>query len=155
MGTGSRRPAPGQVRNVIFIVLLLAAVTIYSVLNRATPVTYDFGEDRFTLTGDKNAPYSVTVRYEDVRSIEHVTDLDLGTPVDGGDTGTCQYGIWQNDTYGQYRLYAWSKVTEYIVLHTEEGILVCNYEDAGATGGLYDGMVELLAQKQSGEDANA
>lgn len=143
-----RRPDSGQLRNIIFIIIVVVIATVFSLVNHSTPVTYDFGEDSFTLTGDKEAPYSVTVRYEGVRSIDQVSGLDLGTPLDGGDTGKCQYGVWQNDAYGEYRLCAWSKVTEYIVLDTAGGIIVCNFEDNASTKGLYDGMVDLLAERR-------
>lgn len=141
----------GQVRNIIFIILIFVAATLYYVLHPSSPSGLSFGDDAMTVTVAGDEPYVLEVPYDGIRDLERASGLDLGRCLEGGDTEKCRYGLWENETFGQYRLCAWAGITEYVVLDTADGTVVCNYESDEATGSLYDALVKFLAERDSGE----
>lgn len=141
----------GQIRNIIFIVILLAAATVYYFVHPSEPQGLSFGDEAMTVAAEGEPPYTIEVRYDDIEDLEQAKDLDLGQCLEGGETKRCRYGLWENDAFGQYRLCVWTGLTQYVVLDTAEGTVVCNYESDEATGSLYDALVKFLAERGSGE----
>jgi hypothetical protein len=145
-----RSMASAERRNLIFIVILLVGFTIYSAFGNSGGLSLSFGEDALTVTGPKDAPEAVVVAYEDIQQLSLVEDLPLGERVDGLESKSCQFGTWQNASYGSYTLCALPSVTTYLVIETEEGVVVCNYESAEATQSLYTAFQELLEKQGEG-----
>ena len=150
MYTGSGQRS-GQTRNIIFIILIFAAATLYYILRPASPSGLSFGDEAMTIAAAGEEPYVIEVPYDGITGLEQVEDLDLGRCLVGAGTGKCLYGLWENDAFGRYRLCVWTGITAYVVLDTAEGTVVCNYESDAATGSLYDALVKFLAERDSGE----
>ena len=141
----------GQTRNIIFIVLLLAAATVHYFLHPSEPSGLSFGEESMTVAAEGEPHYTIEVRYDDIEDLERAADLELGECLEGGETKRCRYGLWENDSFGRYRLCVWTGLTEYVVMETAEGTVVCNYESDESTVSLYDALVKFLAERESGE----
>lgn len=124
-----------------------AVVIVFCILEyvfNVAAVTYDYGESGVTLTGPSDAPFSVTVRYEDISSVSEITELEIGTNLSGMNADDCWFGIWQNQTYGEYTLCAYPKTSSYVVLETADGTIVCNGKNVDATRNVYLTLLEKL-----------
>lgn len=140
----SQKQNPGKYRNIVFVLILLIGFTVYQMNRNSNPVTYQFTSDSVTLTGPDNAPAPITVSYDTILSVYELSELELGTNLSGLNTAACQFGTWENDLFGTYTLCAYSSVTEYMVIQTSDGTVVCNYESADATQHMYTAFLDLL-----------
>lgn len=91
-----------------------------------------------------NSGYSITVAYKDMESVEYRENLQYGTLVDGVNEKTEKSGIWENEEFGEYRLCVRGKYTTCIVIHTEEEVIVVNFESEKSTKGLYEAILKQL-----------
>lgn len=139
-----------QRRDIILAVLIIIAFTIFYSFHNVVPVTLEVGEESMTLTGPKDAPFAVEIAYRDILSVTQTDALDIGTNLSGLNTDQCWFGVWRNSAYGEYTLCASPSVPRYIVLETENGVIVCNYNNEDATQNLYTALVDWLAEKQEG-----
>lgn len=140
-----------QWRNWIFILILIVCVTVFYGMKGSETVNFAFEEDGVTLTGPKDAPFSVTIDYDDISSVSEITELDAGDKLTGVDTDRCRFGTWKNETWGEYTLCIIPKCADYIVFETADGVVVCNYENEDSTQHLYTAILELLETKQPAE----
>lgn len=101
-------------------------------------------EDSITVTGPSDAPFTLTVAYQDIRSISETDSLDPGILLDGLDRNGCRFGSWQNAAYGEYMLCDIPDIPKHIVLETANGIVVFNYESADFTHELCSAMLSRL-----------
>lgn len=147
----SQKQNAGKFRNIVFVLILLIGFTVYQMNRNSNPVTYQFASSSVTLTGPDNAPAPVTVSYDTILSVYEITELELGECLSGMNNKTCQFGTWENDTFGTYTLCAYTPVTEYMVIQTTGGTVVCNFESADATQHMYTAFLDLLNAKEETE----
>lgn len=133
--------------NFLFTIVILVVFSFYYFSNHVVPVTFQYEEDRMILTGPSGAPFSVELKYEEILSVSEITELETGTNLSGINTEQCWFGTWENDCYGTYTLCASPSFSDYIVLETADGVVVCNYESADATQHMYTALLELLEAK--------
>lgn len=134
--------------NVVIAIALILVVTLFGWGKDEMPVTYQFGEAGMTVTGPEDAPFAVELSYKDIISVSEAGELDTGDNLTGVCTDKCWFGTWKNEAYGEYTLCALPSVSQYIVLETTDGVVVCNYQSADATRSLYTALVEWLEEKQ-------
>lgn len=135
-------------REFIIFIAIVVGFSLFSLRNRDSWITLNFGDDSMTLTGPDDAPFVVEISYQDILSVQKVTSLDLGENLTGIDTEKCLFGTWKNDSYGEYTLCASPSVSDYIVLETDCGITVFNYESEDMTEHLYTALAELIDEQQ-------
>lgn len=90
---------------------------------------------------------SVTVSYDSLISVSLSADTDLGEMLSGDENLRARCGIWKNESWGKYRLYALKNVSSYIALETADGIIVFNYESDSVTNSIYTAIQTLMEQK--------
>lgn len=134
-------------REMIAALVVIVLFTIFAGRWKPDGIEFDFGETQMTITGPEGAPAPVTLAYTDVCAISLRPDLDLGSREEGLDNSSCRFGAWRNGEFGRYMLCACPELPEYIVLETEQGNVVFNYQDADATAHLYEALLELLESK--------
>ncbi len=132
-------------RNWILMAAILVLLTLVSVLNKEGAVTLTYGEEALTVNGADG--YSFQVAYEEIASIALEELPDLGTAVEGGSDASFRYGVWENDTWGEYTLCLTTNVDTCIVLTLRDGsIYVFNYGDEDGTQAVYDDLPGVLAE---------
>ena len=146
----THRMNSSQKRNIVFVLLVLVIFSFFYWRSHVEPVTWTFDENSVTLAAP-DGKLSTVIAYQDIHSVSEVAGLDVGTNLTGICTDQCWFGTWRNDAYGEYTLCASPAVSDYIVLYTTNGIVVCNYESADATSHLYTALLELLDAKQTGK----
>lgn len=65
--------------------------------------------------------YNLRVEYDLIETLELVEMPDRGENIDGRDETSIRYGIWSNDTWGEYTVLAVPNATNCIVLHLNDG----------------------------------
>ena len=133
-------------REIVVALLIIVLFTVFVGRGQADVVGFQFGESQMTISGPEGTE-PVTLDYAGIRAMSQRSGLELGSCVDGLDTAACRFGTWDGGELGRLTLCAVTKVSEYIVLDTDQGIVVCNYKDADATVHLYTALVELLESK--------
>ena len=128
-------------KNLILWVVVIAVFAVF--LHPRRTVNADANEGYLTITGASG--YTVEIRYEDVRSAELRESMDYGTRIDGTDEKKEKSGLWNNDEFGQYRLCVNAKVPSCIILTTDQGVTVVNYESRTSTQQLYEAILRQLA----------
>lgn len=87
------------------------------------------------------ATQSMEVEYEDITSIDYVSDIDIGSRTWGVGSAAIQAGNFKNEIYGKYKLYSYTNCDEYIVLDTKNGYIVVNDHDEQSTQKLYQNIM--------------
>ncbi len=144
------RRRTGLRRNIVFMAVLLTVATIYALVRPSRKPGLSFENNTMIMeaeTAGEDESFLLQVPYEDIESLEQRSGLFLGQCLDGAATERCSYGLWENDEFGPYRLCVWAGITEFLVIRTTDGTVVCNYESDEATGSLCEALEELLSGK--------
>ena len=120
----------------VVVTLLLIGVAVLMVTGNITVACEDTS---FTI----NATYwtDLTVDYSEIDTIEYRKDLDPGLRTSGFSSARLSLGIFQNDDFGSYTLYAYTGAEEYIVLTSGEKTLVIGLADAEETQVVYHALL--------------
>ncbi|NBJ92867.1 hypothetical protein [Parablautia muri] len=132
--------------NSIFMCVIILAVFFFFSRNRTNETVYVLSEeDAVSITGCTGE--KITVNYQDLVSVELLDAIDFGEVVDGTDTNQGAAGLWKNERWGEYHLFILHKAKKYIVLTTQEDVVVFNYESTDVTRNLYNALNELMVRK--------
>lgn len=95
-----------------------------------------------------NATYwtDTEVDYSEVDTITYRKDLDVGVRTSGFGSARLSMGIFQNEEFGSYTLYAYTGAKEFIVLTSDEKTLVIGMRDAEDTQAIYDTMLSRIKE---------
>ena len=93
------------------------------------------------LTIDATYWTDLTVDYSEIDTVEYRKDFNAGIRASGFASARLSLGIFENEEFGAYTLYAYTGATEYIVLTSGEKILVIGMRDAGETQALYEAIL--------------
>lgn len=133
-----------RLKNIIWLVVVLVAFTIFSTVRGGTSTHFDFGEDKLTVNAPEN--YTYVVNYDKIDSIEYVDQFDPGTVVSGNETRKYQWGTWKNELWGEYTLCVSKRIDNALLIYHSDGeLLVLNYESNETTETLLELFNELLA----------
>ena len=93
-----------------------------------------------------NATYwsDIEVAYSEIDTIEYRKELDIGVRTNGFGSAKLSTGTFQNDEFGSYTLYAYMGAKEYIVLISDEKILVIGMSDPKDTQAIFDTITEKI-----------
>ena len=99
-----------------------------------------------------NATYwtDIEVNYSDIDTIEYRKDLDVGVRTNGFGSTRLSMGIFQNEEFGSYILYAYTGAKAFIVLTSDGETLVIGMKDAEDTRALYDTILEKTGAQIAG-----
>ncbi len=138
------RISKAQVRNTVFILIVLIGFTLFSANNTQPPVSYRIEANTLVLTGPKETPFKEVIPIREITSLALVTNPDPGIKHSGTETRKGVSGTWENDVYGIYTIHAFANVEPLIEIHTDQRVILCNYESWSATESLYAALLELV-----------
>ena len=98
--------------------LIILALTIVISLKPSNKVRVQFEEAGVDIVTTK---YSMNIPYDMVASIALVEKPELGEQIDGYNDNIVAYGIWKNDTWGEYYIVADLDTSNCIVLRLIDG----------------------------------
>ena len=131
--------------NLITILAIFAVVTIITVFKGGGAVLLDFDEDSLSISGIED--FDCTVSYGDIGTVELLSPADLGTAVDGAESGAYSYGVWHSDAWGDYTLCVTSKADNFIIITETHGhVTVFNYQNTSSTELVFQDFQRLLAE---------
>lgn len=126
------------------ITVLVAVITLIPFVviddSVSSSVTIDFGEDSFTV---KAPMFDNTFSYDEIDTVEYVSDFDKGRRVWGYGTPEISSGEFQND-FGRYQLAAYTKVTPCIVIFVNSEMYAFNQSSVESTQAAYDMLLSKL-----------
>ena len=129
----------------ILIFIFLAVATVFSIVFGGDSTVLDVGESSLTIKGAGSTSY--TIEYEDIQSVELVYSPDYGTIIDGGKKQKYAYGIWNNESWGEYSLYLNTNIDVCILIRENKGVFLFNYINEQTTKDFYNSFLEYLEGK--------
>lgn len=90
------------------------------------------------IKADASMSASYDVYYQDIHEISLREDLDIGKRVGGVGNLTVNAGRFENQEFGEYKLYSYVKCHEFVVVDTKYGYLVFNGKNENETVELYN-----------------
>ena len=129
----------------------LAILTVfYLLLNRGRPCpTLEIGGEAVVISARPQAEMTITVRYDEIRSLELLCELDEGGLLDGGAADRLHWGLRDHELYGTYQLCIDPSISRYIRFETAAGSVIFNLEDSSATEESYAAFERLLAARNA------
>ncbi|MGM9951746.1 MAG: SdpI family protein [Lysinibacillus sp.] len=105
-------------------------------------IEVQYGDTYFTL----EASYwdDLTVEYAAIDSIEYRESCEAGSRVNGFGSPRLSMGAFQNDEFGNYTRYSYTKCESCVVLTVDGKILVVSGADAESTKAIYENLLTRL-----------
>ncbi len=88
----------------------------------------------------------IEVDYADIDTAEYRKDFDVGIRTNGFGSARLSMGVFENEEFGSYTLYAYTGAKEYVVLTSEGKTLVIGMSDTNDTQTIYDTISEKLGE---------
>ncbi len=128
---------------IISIVVLCIILIFSSVIMFVGDVNVEFGENDFTV---KSAWWQdLTVGYEVVEKLELKDGFDTGIRTFGLGSARLLAGRFQNDEFGDYTLYAYTRAKSHVIINTSKfGILVISGKTAEETEKIYNELMTRI-----------
>lgn len=91
-----------------------------------------------------NADYwtDTKVQYSEIDTVSYREDLNTGIRTNGFGSARLSMGIFQNDEFGSYTLYAYTGAEEFIVITSGDKTLVIGMKDPNETQKIYDAVLK-------------
>ncbi len=86
----------------------------------------------------------IEVAYDELDSVEYRDELDVGMRTNGYNSARLLLGIFRNDEFGSYTIYAYTDAAEYVVLTSGEKTLVIGMRDAQDTHAIYTAISKRI-----------
>lgn len=102
----------------------------------------DFGEESFTVEASFYS--DLTVKYEDIDSIELIDSNVKGSRVGGFESLRLSMGNFRNDEYGTYTRYSYNSCDSAVVIRDGDKVLVLSGKDIESTKELYEELIQKM-----------
>lgn len=109
-------------------------------------VSYQMDGEKLGITFQDHAP--VFIPYEEIEDVEWRDTFSMGDSIESGQWDGGWYGTYENEEYGKYQLYLYSDVGNYIVIHSEQGVLVFNDSTEKSTRQAFQRLQEHIAERK-------
>ncbi len=95
-----------------------------------------------------NATYwtDIEVDYSELDSVSYRKDLDIGTRTNGFGSARLSTGVFQNEEFGSYTLYAYTGADEFVVVTSNEKTLVIGMKYTKTTKQIYDTVLNKISK---------
>lgn len=123
----------------ICVPLILIGATVLMVVG---DLSVDFGAESFTVRASFSE--TLSIRYEDVDTVEYRESLDIGNREYGFGSPRLSTGVFQNKEFGRYTLYAYTSGEGCVILRKGEDILVIVGKTASETKTIYESLVSKI-----------
>ena len=126
---------------IIVVPLILIGVTVLMFVG---DVSVDFGTESFTVSASFSE--TLTIRYEDVdeNDVEYRESFDIGHRTMGFGSPRLSTGIFQNEEFGRYTLYAYTNGEGCVILRKGEDVLVIVGKTLAETRSIYETLMEKV-----------
>ncbi len=96
-----------------------------------------------------NATYwtDLEVNYSELDSVEYRSDFDVGLKANGFNSARLLMGVFKNEEFGSYTVYAYADAKEFVVLGSNGKTLVIGMSDAKETQAIYNTILEKTGGK--------
>ena len=133
-------------RNRLLAFLIPALILLYVFFGGSVGISLDFGAEDLTVSVEKQ---DWSIPYEQIVSLKLAETEEFGVLLEGSENRTLHYGTYENKVWGQYHLCIDPRIGSCIVIETNSGFFVLNYENEESTKQLYTMFSELLSSKRS------
>lgn len=124
------------------IVLIIAVVSLLLVICLTGNVTAVCGEDSLRI--EASFWEDLTVRYEDIEGVEFFESCDAGRRVNGFGTPHLLLGYFENDTFGSYTRYSYTKSDACVVLTVDGKTVAVGLGSTEETRELFEALKERI-----------
>jgi len=134
-------------QSLLFLVVIAIAVVLLPQLRIFADKTMDalsFDAEKVVITFPNEEATEYTVYYADIDEIKYLESMDYGTQKDGGVSGKCAYGTWENTELGSYIRCSSTQVTGCIAMHAKDCWYVLNIESDNTTKSLCESITKQL-----------
>jgi hypothetical protein len=132
-------------RSILVCVIIIAVFFLFFRNNLRETTYVSIGDDALLIQSYDGR--EISVPYQSLEQMELTDEMEFGDLLDGTDSVRGTSGLWENAAYGEYYLYINKKVDDYLVLTTDTGTIVFNYESTGVTDSIYSGFADLMKEK--------
>ena len=128
-------------KDLVFGLIIFALVILIS-FKPSNKVRFYFEEDSVDI---KTTKYSMNIPYDMVASIELVSKPDMGSEIDGYTDNIIAYGLWENDTWGEYTACIEVYTDNCILVHLTDGrLFAVSRRDNTETQRVYEEFLTYL-----------
>lgn len=99
-------------------------------------IDIEYNDDYVQLSGTFVS--SSKIDYDDILKVEYCDDFDIGRKKNGINNAVVEAGRYYNDEFGNYRLYAYTHSSHYVIIYTENEIFVVSGENEKQTQNIYN-----------------
>ncbi|MBR5322518.1 MAG: SdpI family protein [Clostridia bacterium] len=102
----------------------------------------EFGDESFTVnaTGWSN----LTVEYSAVENVEYRESFDIGRRISGFGSPTLSLGLFKNDEFGTYTVFAYNNAKAFVIVESDGKVLVFANKDTEITKEFYEKLTEKI-----------
>ena len=133
-----------KTKNLLAILLVLIAATVFFALRGTGSVTIDTDGDGLRFSGPEGSTY---LAYDSITDIRFLPSPDYGSAADGGARRGVLYGTWQSGDLGTYSAYVNEGIPCCILFVSDAETVAFNYESEATTQGFYDSIRALWLEK--------
>lgn len=140
----------GEQKKVNRAVLIVTAVLLatmgiaFGVLMFTGEVWVSFTEQSFTVDSTYDKPQ--TLQYTDIDRVEYREQDDPGQRVMGFGSATLLLGTFENEEFGRYTRYSYTKATSCVVIRADGKVLVIGLESYEQTKAFYDDLAKHVGE---------
>lgn len=124
------------------IVVVLLSIGLFVDLKGDKEIKLKVTGNDLNISAGSGTP--VHVEYKKIKKITIAQQFNRGECISGMKKNGISAGTWRNEQYGEYTLYTHDKIPCVIILETDEGVVVFNYESEDTTKKFYDTLKNYL-----------
>ncbi|MBO5019940.1 MAG: SdpI family protein [Clostridia bacterium] len=121
----------------IAVVLIIIAVIMFT-----GDITINYNDDSFTIKA--NYYNDLTVDYEAITNIEYRENSDVGMKYNGFNSARLLMGGFENDEFGKYTRYSYTKCDSCVVITSNEKVLIISGSDEEQTKEIYETLTKKI-----------
>ncbi len=135
-------PKKGKGSVIVGAVLPILIVLFACALMVTGNITMHYGEDRVEIEATYHS--DAAIAYDDIEAIEYREDFVAGTRVMGYGSPRLSMGVFQNEEFGNYTRYAYTRCKAAVVLTVDGKRVVVNGKNAEETMAIYETLTERI-----------
>lgn len=131
-----------KIQTIFSIVFTIVSFIIVAILLCTGNVKVNFNDKSFKII----ATYwsDLEIEYSEIKDISYKTEFSPGVRKVGFGSAKLSLGKFQNNELGSYTLYAYKKAKEYILLKTDNKMIVIGMEDSKITKTIYEELIKRI-----------
>lgn len=122
-------------------IIILIALTLVAFIMFSGKISYTIEGDILRVGSFISGESKVAL--QDIEELELRDGMTIGERTFGISSLKVLGGTFTNDEFGKYKVYIYKDIGKFIILHTDDGVIVFNLETEGKTETLYE---ELLGK---------